>query len=317
MKNNSKPLVSVYMTTYYHEKYVEQAIQSVLSQIVTFPIEIVISDDASKDATPIILKEYEKKFDFITVNLNDTNIGLTANMFLAKSLCTGKYICDLSGDDYWIDNRKLQKQVEFLETHKEYESVCTRIEMRADHENDYECLIPDEKLIDRDFTLDMFLNGENLPMNGIMMRNPFLNNKDKEFYSIMPKMSHYIDDLTDNILILTKGNSYILPDRMVAYRVRRSVKGDQNYNSINKGLDSYKKHIELLNNLDDFFGEKYDLFVRYRIVVFSGLKKAIRYGQLKVFFEIYNSIPAKYRMRGLLLSVCGMIPRKLMNKIRK
>ena len=80
-------MVSVYMTTYYHEKYVADAIESILRQKVSFPYEIVISDDCSKDGTPSILKEYEEKYSFIRIKLNETNIGLSNNMFLAKSMC--------------------------------------------------------------------------------------------------------------------------------------------------------------------------------------------------------------------------------------
>lgn len=317
MNLNKQPMVSVYITTYYHEKYIEQAIKSVINQKRTFPIEIVISDDASKDRTPEILREYEKKYSFISVHINTFNIGLTANMYLVKSLCKGKYICDLSGDDYWIDEYKLQKQVDFLENNLDYYSVCTRIEMREDFNSNYKCLIPNNDEIDRDFTLDMFLNGKNLPMNGIMMRNPFLNDKDIELFSIMPRVSPYIDDLTDNLLILSKGKSYILPDCSVAYRVRKTIKGDHNYNSINKKMDSYKKHIDLLNNLHSNFGDKYNLFNRYRIVTFSGMKNAIKYNKLVEFKEVYLSIPKKYKKMGLFKSVLLMIPKKIIDKIKK
>ena len=119
-----KPLVSVYMTTYFHEKYVAQAIESVLNQKIDFPIQIVISDDASEDKTQDILLNYASKYQFIKLNFNDNNIGLTANMYKAKSLCDGKYICDLSGDDYWIDEHKLSKQVAFLEKNEDYFAVC-------------------------------------------------------------------------------------------------------------------------------------------------------------------------------------------------
>ena len=316
MINSSSPFVSVFMTTYYHEKYVGKAIESVLSQKVNFPIEIIISDDASEDKTPEILKWYAERYDFIRINLNPKNIGLTANVHLARSLCRGKYICDLSGDDYWIDQNKLQKQVEFLESHEEYFSVCTRFEARADYNENYEFLVPEEKFVQKDFTLDVFLAGENMPMNGMLMRNPFLNDDDKEFFSIMPKLSYYIDDLTDQILILTKGKSYVLPDRTVTYRIRREITGDHNFNSLNKKLDSYKKHIELLNNLYEYFGDRYDLFYRYRRVVFSGLKTAVLCKQLDEFKHVYKTIPKDYRARGLLVSVLCMTPKKLAARMR-
>lgn len=316
MSSNPAPLVSVYMTTYYHEAYVKQAIESVLVQKTTFPFEIVISDDCSGDKTPEILMDYASKYENIKVNLNDRNLGLTANMYLSKSLCKGRYICDLSGDDYWIDELKLQKQFDFLENNPEYYSVCTRIEVRPDFSNRCVGLVPEETLVNRDFTLEMFIKGKNLPMNGIMMRNPFLNNEDRNLYSLMPQMSSYIDDLTDNILILMMGKSFILPESMVVYRVRDQIKNDRNFNSINKQLSSYKKHIELLNNLHSHFNDEIDLFVRYKLVTLSGLKTAIMHHQIKEFVNIYCSIPTEYKKRGLLVQTLLMVPRKIIMKVR-
>ena len=310
------PLVSVYMTTYYHEKYVEQALESVLSQKRNFPIQICISDDASKDRTTQILKIYEEKYDFIKVNYNSKNIGLTKNMYLAKSLCEGKYICDLSGDDYWIDDQKLQKQVEFLENNPTYYAVCTSIEIRPDCEKKAIKVVPDKSLVNKDFTLDMFLSGYNLPMNGIMMRNPFLDNEKKELFSIMPEASPFIDDLTDNLLILMCGKSYILSDKTVAYRVRKSIKTDKNFNSINDKLSSYEKHIELLNYLTTHF-EKIDFFDRYRIATFDGYIKAVKSHNLKEFKKITKKIPMKYKGTKLMMSVWRMIPRRIIYKLRK
>ena len=66
--------VSVYMLTYYHEKYIRQAIESVLSQKTHYNYEIVISDDYSQDGTREILREYQEKYpDIIRVNLNEKN----------------------------------------------------------------------------------------------------------------------------------------------------------------------------------------------------------------------------------------------------
>ena len=131
MQSKETYLVSVYITTYYHEAYIAQAIESVLSQKMDFPYEIVISDDASQDRTQAIVREYAEKYDNIRYVFNESNLGLTKNVFQAKTLCRGKYMVQLSGDDYWIDERKLQKQVDFLEAHPEYFGVATRLECRT------------------------------------------------------------------------------------------------------------------------------------------------------------------------------------------
>ena len=101
------PLVSVYMTTYFHEKYIAEALDSILRQQVDFPYEIVISDDCSQDGTVAVIHGYMEKYDFIHLYVNEKNIGITANKFRVRTLCKDKYLVDLPDDDYCVDVRNL------------------------------------------------------------------------------------------------------------------------------------------------------------------------------------------------------------------
>jgi glycosyltransferase involved in cell wall biosynthesis len=110
--NNS--LVSILVTTYNHEAYVEQAILSCLNQ--TYDnIEIVISDDASIDKTPKILENLKNTYpDKLKLNLNRKNFGLNKNANICLSMCEGDYIAFFSGDDVMHTN-KIELQInEFL-----------------------------------------------------------------------------------------------------------------------------------------------------------------------------------------------------------
>jgi glycosyltransferase involved in cell wall biosynthesis len=119
-----KPLVSVDIITYNHEKFINESLDSVLMQITNFVFEIVICDDYSNDNTRNILLEYYKKYpEKIILRFNNQNVGLSNNYFDNKKACRGKYIAILEGDDYWTDPYKLQKQVDFMETHPEF-SMC-------------------------------------------------------------------------------------------------------------------------------------------------------------------------------------------------
>lgn len=319
MENNIP--VSVYITTYYHEKYIAQAIESVLSQITSFEYEIVISDDCSKDKTIDVVKEYAKKYDNIRYSVNSHNLGLTKNYFLAKSMCRGKYIVDLSGDDYWIDIHKLQIQYDFLEKNPEYLGVCTVVEARADDELKPFGTFPENKFRDKEFTMEMFLRGCNCPLNGMMMRNVLLNEDGYNHFSIMPEMSKFIDDLTDELLIHMYGKIYVLSVPTVAYRVRIKTTNDKNFNSENIGLQSLEKHIELLNNLYAKFSGEYDLFNRYLVVFYPELLTALRIGQMNKLWEIYRSVPKDIKKKGLLLrsifKIPGLINNKFVNHFKK
>ncbi len=113
-----RPLVSVALITYNQEKYIEIAIKSVLMQKVNFNYEFLIADDESDDGTSQILDQYQSRYsDVITVIHRQHNLGMNRNANELFGRCKGKYIAYLEGDDFWKDDLKLQKQVEYLETH--------------------------------------------------------------------------------------------------------------------------------------------------------------------------------------------------------
>lgn len=120
-------LVSVVMVVYNHQRFLRQALDSVLDQRVNFPIEILVGDDASTDDSQEILREYDEKYPGIfTMILRKNNLGPAKNDYDLHMRARGKYIAHLEGDDYWTDEYKLQKQVDFLEANPQY-SACTHL----------------------------------------------------------------------------------------------------------------------------------------------------------------------------------------------
>ena len=116
-----KPKVSVCMITYNHEKYIAQAIESVLIQKTDFDYELVIGEDFSTDKTREIVIKYQKKYpNKIKLILNKENLGMMPNFIQTLKACKGEYIALLEGDDYWTDPHKLQKQVDFLENNIDF-----------------------------------------------------------------------------------------------------------------------------------------------------------------------------------------------------
>jgi glycosyltransferase involved in cell wall biosynthesis len=125
MTDLDKPLVSVGMITYNHEKYVAQAIESVLMQKTDFKYELVIGEDYSTDGTRTIVCAYGERFPgLIRTILPEHNQGFHINANVTLEACRGKYIAVLEGDDYWTDPTKLQKQVDFLEQNPGFAICC-------------------------------------------------------------------------------------------------------------------------------------------------------------------------------------------------
>lgn len=119
--------VSVLCITYNQRDYIEQAINSFLMQKTNFDYEILIHDDASTDGTTDIVRKYEKMYpDKIKAivqkeNQYSKNIPIT-NTYLAP-IARGRYFAICEGDDYWNDPNKLQKQYDYMNSHKEC-SLC-------------------------------------------------------------------------------------------------------------------------------------------------------------------------------------------------
>jgi glycosyltransferase involved in cell wall biosynthesis len=110
------PLVSVLMITYNHADYLAQAIESVVSQKCDFPFELIIGEDASKDATLEVALNYQNKYpDIIRIIYSESNVGMNMNSKRIFDAARGKYIAYCEGDDYWCSSDKLKEQVDLME----------------------------------------------------------------------------------------------------------------------------------------------------------------------------------------------------------
>lgn len=309
--------VSIVMLTYFHEDYVEQAIESVLSQNTVFTYELVISDDGSRDRTREILLDYKKKYpSLIKLNFNESNIGLTKNYFKARTLCTGRYLAGISGDDYWIDDKKIQYQADFLEKHQDYFAVGCSIEGRFDNEKECFAVYPKKKYRNATITLDDYLKGAMFGTNGMMIRNPFISDEGRDRFSLIPQASPYIDDATECILVLESGPIYIFENRSVVYRVQSDSNSKHNFNSIHTTLSKCKRSVELYNYLFDTFDNRIDLFFLYKDHLAVAFLQSMITMKFSEFKKLYLSIPETYRRRFLLVRMLPNIIKVGVNKIK-
>jgi glycosyltransferase involved in cell wall biosynthesis len=125
--------VSVLVITYNQERFIAEALKSILMQEVDFDYEIVVGEDASSDQTREVLLDLQSRHaDKIRLLFRDKArsdheraIGLPGktNLIQAFDECRGEYIALLDGDDYWTSPHKLRKQVDFLDSHPEC-AIC-------------------------------------------------------------------------------------------------------------------------------------------------------------------------------------------------
>lgn len=225
--------ISVIVLSYYHEKYIAQALDSILMQETSLRYEVLVGDDASGDRTPEIIQEYAAKYpDIIKPVLREENVGANYNSWDLIRRTKGKYIATLEGDDFWLDPHKLQKQFDFLESHPEYIGCCSKcLIVDENSKPDYErsCHIAWNKKV---FTLEDLTESWQLPGQvGTGMTRNFYRDMEPEEYKILYKVHPMVGDKTGTVLALSRGPVYCSNEVLSAYRFI-DKKGENNWFSI-------------------------------------------------------------------------------------
>ena len=128
--------VTVLLTTYNHEKYIGEALESVLMQETTFAYEVVVLEDCSTDRTRDILNAYQARYPGkIRLRLAERNQHSNRPFREEFNAAGSPYVAMLDGDDYWTSPQKLQRQVEFLESHPEC-AICFHNALRTYEEQE-------------------------------------------------------------------------------------------------------------------------------------------------------------------------------------
>lgn len=261
-----KPLVSVLMLTYNQEQYIKEALDSVILQQTNFAFEIVIGDDASKDSTRKILLEYEKKYpEVIRLLLHRQNLKPVHNLIRVYKKCQGKYVALLEGDDFWTSPHKLQKQVDFLESHPKY-AVCYHFAKMCDTTGKELLLLPIEKYRKLTATLkDLAENDSFMPTCSTMFRNKLFPEFPKWFTELT-----YIADFPLNILNAEHGDIGLLDQTMSVYRAQSSLQAFSSQSVITVHLEKIKvfnavnRHLNFVytDSISDRLGGYYFLLAK-------------------------------------------------------
>lgn len=202
----STPICSVSIVTYNHASFIRKAIDSVLSQEVSFPFEIVIGDDASNDGTSDIISEYQKLHpEEIRVVRSTERLGeYTGNgrlNFLRNiRACRGEFVAILEGDDYWCSSSKLAHQLQFLQSKPHANScVCHHMELRSD-----ELIDVDPPYMNAEYlTTSHILTGNQIATAGTVFRRDFLQRAEPKILNLPfgDWPLHFLSTLTADIVV--------------------------------------------------------------------------------------------------------------------
>lgn len=215
VKSHNDTLVSVYCATYNHVTFIRQCLEGFVMQKTSFPFEVLIHDDASTDGTQDIVREYAARYPDIIKPIyqkeNQFSRGVKIYLTYVFPRVKGKYIAMCEGDDYWTDPYKLQKQVDFLESHPDYVMCSSRFDKYWQESGLLE-EDPDKKFKGADYDLQNLIGGKWLTQTlTVMYRRSALDLKRYEQYGMSLDMILFYE-------LLKHGKGYCFPEVMGVYR---------------------------------------------------------------------------------------------------
>lgn len=308
------PKVSVCMITYNHEKYIAQAIESVLMQKTNFDYELVIGEDCSTDKTKKVIIKYKNRYpDKIKAIMNKKNLGMIPNFIQNLRACSGQYIALLEGDDYWTSPHKLQRQVDFLDINQDYtiSSHNVYVIQEGSKSQPIEWLGIDCKT---DSTLeDRLRYGSGGATCSLVFRRKSIIPLPKWFYTLPS------GDWPLQVLCTSKGKMHYFSEVMGVYQTNTSNNSLSTAirQALEKGEETiglpFKNTLKVINLFDNHFNYRYSKLLKNQ-EIYAYYNLAQEYRQNKEF------IKARYYALNSLKEIFGchpyLSPRRILKLIK-
>lgn len=294
-------MVAVHCSVYNHGRYLRKCLESLVEQRTDFRYVIVVNDDASTDDSADIIREYADRYpDLILPILHKENLfsqGISRTPFMFAK-CDAKYIAICEGDDFWTDPDKLQKQVDYMETHPDY-SLCVHASYCAHEDGSYFT----EKFFrpydtSRTITMQDIFGKWRFATNSMLYRRTA-----RPEYVVPFRGDCSNGDYALTVYLALHGKVYYIDELMSAYRV-------ESVNSLNwkwradksKYIDARERFIQMLIRIDDYTDHQYSADIgvsidraRFEIAIVGG-----DYMSARSYPQYYKDLPIKTRAKLLL-----------------
>ena len=319
--------VSVYCLTYNHEKYIQKALEGFVNQKTNFKYEVFVHDDASTDNTPNIIREYADKYPDIIKPILQTDNKYSKKIRIVSTyilpLMSGKYVACCEGDDYWIDNNKLQLQYDAMEQHTEC-VMCSHYTQLFDvKRNKIIRMLPNDKLYKLESGV---VDGElqfNLVFELLHLSSDFFRKDLFEKYQYnRPEFAKTMvtGDRAYLLYFMNKGSFYFINRIMSQYN-----KGTEGSYTIRVECNRDKRikkdiyNLKALRQFESYADDKWKEMICEKIRLEEVALQASQFGY-KVYFkkenrDVLNKIPFKSKLKLFVGVFFPFIPR-LHNRMR-
>lgn len=275
-------ILTAYCLAYNHEKYIGKTLEGFVNQRTSYRYKVIVHDDASTDGTAAIIKEYADKYPetIVPVFQKENQYSRHVNIFesFIKPLLEGKYIAACEGDDYWCDPEKLQRQIDFMESHPDF-SACVHNTEKITEDGSPTGKFYNKSQVDHELPADETIRYSShfIHLNSVVYRREYRENKPAEFS--MPK----VGDSPLIIYLATVGRIWYMAPVMSKYRVFSSGSWTKAMNE-NKNLKiEHSKNAALVyEKMNEYTGYKYKRSFGY-LINYSKARTAIyekRYSEI-------------------------------------
>ena len=297
--NEAQAKITILFTTYNHKKYINKALDSIVEQKTDVPFEILIYDDASTDGTSDIIREYAKRYPAIIKAFiaKKNTYGHPKNRIIRQAwrdkFALGKYFALCEGDDYWVDNEKLQRQWDVLESNTECDMCacwgCTITEDGGTEVSQIRPRIGDGILSPEEVIMG---GGQYLVTAGLFFRREIFEEK-------MNFQKEHGMDYMMQIRGALRGGIYYIDRKMAVYR--RNAKGSwservlHNQEQLEK---QWKVETNMLKILDEDTGGKYHDVIIKRLKAYRTFLSQL-YDHKDKVLSIFDDANLKYYLWGM------------------
>ncbi len=291
-QSGEPPLVSVVCITYNHERFIRDALESIMAQETDFAFSVIIGEDCSSDSTLSIIEDYCRLYpDLIRLIKNEKNLGVVENFFRTIQSAETKYVAICEGDDYWTDTSKLQTQIDFLQNNPDYSMVCHPVAILNETKDFAAVRKTYKKYASGHFTTRDILFGHFIPTPSLVFR------RDAFFYADwLPACRN--GDIALELIVSLSGPGYFMREKMAVYR--------QHDDGVTKKgrlppAEMLDKSLFLFNSFDKLTGGRYSDCVNLRIakILFFHAIRRLRAAEMRSF--IFHGMWAlKCAIKGLI-----------------
>ena len=246
----SNPNVTIHCVTFNQRDYIRQCLDGFVMQRTTFPFRAVVHDDASTDGTADIIRDYAVRYPDIIHPILETENQWSKHdgsllRIMEAACCDAKYIAFCEGDDYWTDPLKLQKQVDFMESHPDFSGCFHNVDV-LDQRTGKFLPTPDESKIPEDTTiLDLIPYNYIHTASALYRQNPIVDHK------LSRLANSFVLDYPRHLLYAEQGKIKHLSDTMAVYRMGVGIWNGSESSDFKNTIQSFMAQASLYSLIEN------------------------------------------------------------------